>query len=394
MEKLVVNFDFSKRRSARISSLTPDSESHTTKYGRKLQQNAPEKYQEYKEKEENIFLSGCKADKTKMRYDTSGLLQRELRESGRNSRSLRKIRVKGPEFMEKELATTCWRASKTWTRQSAMKMASKRERRCHKKILAERQWILEERIWRNHLLLNCQVHHHCQHHKQVLKTNVDHHCQHQQQAGLQHQQQAGLHTSGSRRKWENRCQVHPSLTPSASKNWCRQVQTVNGNKWSRKRFYLQPLKKKIIAQQLSVVEGIQKNVSKLKSNPSNSISEFLHRLAHAAGKFRRSQGFSWKYRKQWNGSRQLGRWSRGKNCDLVKEFWYEVSREFVKKCVPTYMLETSYIQAIQEIQTRAEGGVCELHKVEATKCPPNEGTRTSSVLLYQVRKMLHIASGP
>ena len=43
----------------------------------------------------------------------------------------------------------------------------------------------------------------------------------------------------------------------------------------------------------------------------------------------------------------------GKTCDLVKEFWYEVSRElplkkFVKKRVPTYMLETSYIHAIQE----------------------------------------------
>ena len=87
-----------------------------------------------------------------------------------------------------------------------------------------------------------------------------------------------------------------------------------------------------------------------------------------------------------------------KPCDLVKEFWYEVSRElplkkFVKKRVPTYMLETSCIQAIQEIQTRAEGGVCELHKVEATKCPPNEGTRTSCVLLYQMRKIYTLHPG-
>ena len=43
--------------------------------------------------------------------------------------------------------------------------------------------------------------------------------------------------------------------------------------------------KRNLAQQLSVVEGIQKNVSKLKSNPSNLNSEFMHRLAHAAGKF-------------------------------------------------------------------------------------------------------------
>ena len=111
MENLVVNFDFSKRCSARISSLTSDSESHTTKYVRKLKQNAPENTKSTKKnkrrgKEKNIFLSGCKADKTKMRYDTSGRLQRELRESGRNSRSLRKIQVKGPELMEKELATT------------------------------------------------------------------------------------------------------------------------------------------------------------------------------------------------------------------------------------------------------------------------------------------------
>ena len=37
----------------------------------------------------------------------------------------------------------------------------------------------------------------------------------------------------------------------------------------------------------------------------------------------------------------------------------------MKKHVPTYMLETSYIQAIEEIQTRAEGGVCELHKLKS-----------------------------
>ena len=46
-----MSFDFFKRRSARISSLTSDPESRTTKYVRKLQQNAPEKYQEYKEKD-------------------------------------------------------------------------------------------------------------------------------------------------------------------------------------------------------------------------------------------------------------------------------------------------------------------------------------------------------
>ena len=127
--------------------------------------------------------------------------------------------------------------------------------------------------------------------------------------------------------------------------------------------------KRNLSQQLSVVEGIQKNVSKLKSNPSNSNREFMHRLAHAAGKFRRSLGYSWKYRKP----QTTGNGMSGKTRDLVKEFWYEVLRElplkkFVKKCELTCMLETSYIQAIQEIQTRAEGGVCrELHKVEATK---------------------------
>ena len=91
------------------------------------------------------------------------------------------------------------------------------------------------------------------------------------------------------------------------------------------------------------------------------------------------------------GKHTTGKMISEKTCDLVKEFWYEVSRElslkkFMKKHVPMYMLETSYIQAIQEIQARAEGGVCELHKVEVTKCPPNEGTRTSCVLLYQVQK--------
>ena len=64
MEKLVVNFDFFKRRSAHISSLTSDSESRTTKYVRKLQQNAPEKYQEYKEKEvEKIRIYFCQVAK-------------------------------------------------------------------------------------------------------------------------------------------------------------------------------------------------------------------------------------------------------------------------------------------------------------------------------------------
>ena len=67
-------------------------------------------------------------------------------------------------------------------------------------------------------------------------------------------------------------------------------------------------------------------------------------------------------------------------------------KKFVKKRVPTYMLETSYIQAIQEIQTRV-GGVCELHKVEATKCPPNEGTQTSFVLLDQVQKCYTLHPG-
>ena len=67
-------------------------------------------------------------------------------------------------------------------------------------------------------------------------------------------------------------------------------------------------------------------------------------------------------------------------------------KKFVKKRVATYMLETS-IQAIEEIQTRAEGGVCELLKVEATKCPPNEGARTSCVLLYQVRKCYTLHPG-
>ena len=59
-----------------------------------------------RENEKNIFLLGCKADKTKMRYDTSGLLQRELSESGRINQGLMKIRVKDPDLMEKELATT------------------------------------------------------------------------------------------------------------------------------------------------------------------------------------------------------------------------------------------------------------------------------------------------
>ena len=185
-----------------------------------------------------------------------------------------------------------------------------------KKYQQREQWILEEIIWRNHLLLNCQVHHHCQHHKQVLKTNVEHHCQHQQQAWLQ---QAGLHTSGSRRKWENRCQVHPGFTPSASKTWCRQVHSQQ--KQIKQEKIISPAFAKInLAQQLSVVEGIQKNVSTQKSNPSNSNREFLHRLAHAAGKFRQSLGFSWKYRKPWNRSRQLGRWSQRKFAILWRSF--------------------------------------------------------------------------
>ena len=71
MEKLVVNFDFSKQRSARISSLTSDSESRTTKYVRKLQQNAPEKYQEYKEKEKRRIYSCRVAKRTKQRWDTT-----------------------------------------------------------------------------------------------------------------------------------------------------------------------------------------------------------------------------------------------------------------------------------------------------------------------------------
>ena len=54
----------------------------------------------------------------------------------------------------------------------------------------------------------------------------------------------------------------------------------------------------------------------------------------------------------------------------MKEFGYEVSRElkkFVKKRVTTYMLETSYIQAIKEIQTRAEGVYVSFIKLK----PPN-----------------------
>ena len=78
-----------------------------------------------------------------------------------------------------------------------------------------------------------------------------------------------------------------------------QTSTNSQQKQMKQEKILSPaISKRNLAQQLSVVEGIQKNVSKLKSSPSNSNREFLHRLAHAAGKFRRSLGFSWKYRKQ------------------------------------------------------------------------------------------------
>ena len=78
-----------------------------------------------------------------------------------------------------------------------------------------------------------------------------------------------------------------------------QTSTNSQQKQMKQEKILSPVfAKRNLAHQLSVVEGIQKNVSKLKSNPSNSIREFLHRLAHAAGKFRQSLGFSWKYRKQ------------------------------------------------------------------------------------------------
>ena len=205
-----MNFDFSKRRSARISSLTSDSESRTTNYGRKLQQNAPEKYQEYKEKEKKRkrkeyipvrLQSGQNKDEIRHKWAAANRAQRIRKKQSKSEENP----SKRPRIDEERVSYNLLKRFKDLNEVERreyfrLKMASKREHRCHQKYQQREQWILEERIRRNHLLLNCHVHHHCQHHKQVLKTNVDHHCQHQQQAGLQHQQQAGLHTSGSSRK--------------------------------------------------------------------------------------------------------------------------------------------------------------------------------------------------
>ena len=86
-----------------------------------------------------------------MRYDTSGLLQRELRESGQNSRSLRIIRSKRPRIDGEGVSHNSLKRFKDLNKVECreyfrLKMANKRERQCHQKYHQREQWILEERI--------------------------------------------------------------------------------------------------------------------------------------------------------------------------------------------------------------------------------------------------------
>ena len=141
-----MNFDFSKRRSARISSLTSDSESRTTKYVRKLQQNAPEKYQEYKEKkrkrEEYIpvgLQSGQNKDEIRHKWAAAKRAQRIRKKQSKSGENLSKRpRIDGEGVSHNSLKRFKDLNEVERREYFRLKMASKRERRCHQKISAER----------------------------------------------------------------------------------------------------------------------------------------------------------------------------------------------------------------------------------------------------------------
>ena len=148
MEKLVVNFDFSKRRSARISSLTSDSESRTTKYVRKLQQNAPGKYQETKEKENKRkreeyipvrLQSGQNKDEIRHKWAAAKRAQRIRKKQSKSEENpSKKPRIDGKGVSHNSLKRFKDLNEVEGREYFRLKMASKRERQCHQKMSSER----------------------------------------------------------------------------------------------------------------------------------------------------------------------------------------------------------------------------------------------------------------
>ena len=92
-------------------------------------------------KEKNIFVSGCKADKTKMRYDTSVAkrVQRIRKKQSKSEENPRKRpRIDGEGVSHNSLKQFKDLNEVERREYFRLKMASNRERRCHQKISAER----------------------------------------------------------------------------------------------------------------------------------------------------------------------------------------------------------------------------------------------------------------
>ena len=288
-----MNLDFSKRRSARISSSTSDSESRSTKYVRKLQQNAPEKYQEYRKKrkrEEYIPIglqSGQNKDEIRHKWAAAKRTQRIRKKQSKSEENP----SKGPRIYGEEVSHNSLKRFKDLNEVECseyfrLKMASKRERRCHQKISTERA--VDSR--RTNMKKSPTAQLPSPPPLSTPQTSSENECG--SPLSTPTTSRATTPTTSRATYFRKQKKVREQM-PSTPRSYAKcvknlmQTSTNSQQKQMKQEKIISPaFAKRNLAQQLSAVEGIQKNVSKLKSNPSNSIREFLHCLAHPAGKFR------------------------------------------------------------------------------------------------------------